>query len=162
MSNAPVQADAAAANRTPSSYYTASKFMLSGPPAGSLMEHLLQLYNAHPDICRLYNLGNSVQGRALWIMKISDNPDTEENEPEFKFSSSIHGNETPGLGSKAVGPDEQSVGFLKGFVGQDDPAKAAKLDGITGATKSSRGVKKGVEAALNVYRDVLSKGGGAQ
>lgn len=52
---------------------------------------------AHPDICRLYSLGNSVQGRTQWIMKITDNPDTEENEPEFKFSSTIHGDEPTGM-----------------------------------------------------------------
>jgi len=37
--------------KLPSAYYTASKFMMTSPPAGSLMEHLLALYNAHTDIC---------------------------------------------------------------------------------------------------------------
>ena len=44
------------------SYYTPSKFNTTSPPAGSLMEHLLQQYNAHPDVTRLYNLGASQDG----------------------------------------------------------------------------------------------------
>ncbi len=52
---------------------------------------------AHPDICRLVSLGASVQGRNLWCLKISDNPDLEEDEPEFKYSSSIHGDEVTGM-----------------------------------------------------------------
>ncbi len=71
-------------------------------------------------------------------------------------------NETPGLGTKAVGPDDSAKGYLGSFVGASDPEKAVKLDGITGATKSSRSVKKGVEAALLVYRGVLSLGGGSR
>ncbi len=52
---------------------------------------------AHPDICRLVSIGTSVQGRNLWFMKITDNPDIEEDEPEFKYSSSIHGDEVTGM-----------------------------------------------------------------
>ncbi len=52
---------------------------------------------AHADICRLYSIGASVQGWDLWVMFISDNPDTEEDEPEFKYISSLHGDETVGI-----------------------------------------------------------------
>jgi Na+-translocating ferredoxin:NAD+ oxidoreductase subunit G len=76
--------------------------------------------------------------------------------------SVANNNETPGLGSRAVGPDESSVAYLGQFKGATDPAAVLKLDGITGATKSSRSVKHAVEAALLVYADVLSKGGGSQ
>ncbi|MCC6694643.1 MAG: carboxypeptidase regulatory-like domain-containing protein [Candidatus Hydrogenedentes bacterium] len=47
----------------------------------------------HPDICRLVSLGQSAQGRELWAMLITDNPDAEEFEPEFKYVGSIHGDE---------------------------------------------------------------------
>ena len=68
------------------------------------MTALLQAYEAaygasqstNPDICRLYSLGQSVQGRELWAMLITDNPDAEELEPEFKYVSTIHGDETVG------------------------------------------------------------------
>jgi len=65
---------------------------------------LLQSYGAayganqsvNPDICRLYSLGQSVQGREMWALLISDNPDVEEFEPEFKYVSTIHGDEPVG------------------------------------------------------------------
>ncbi len=59
----------------------------------TLTEELSAYAEAHPDICRLYTLGQSVQGRELWATLISDNPDEEEDEPEFKYVSTIHGNE---------------------------------------------------------------------
>lgn len=54
------------------------------------------LANAHPNIVRLVSIGTSVQGRAIWMLKITDNPDVEEDEPEFKYSSTVHGNEPVG------------------------------------------------------------------
>jgi len=56
-------------------------------------------------------------------------------------------NETPGLGSKVV--DDKT--FLPRFKGMGSAEEARKVDTITGATKSSRGVRKGVEAALAVF-----------
>ncbi len=57
----------------------------------------LNIYaEAYPEICRLYTLGQSVQGRELWAVLISDNPDDDEDEPEFKYVSTIHGNEPEG------------------------------------------------------------------
>jgi carboxypeptidase D len=54
----------------------------------------LNIYaEAYPDICRLYTLGQSVQGRELWAVLITKNPDDEEDEPEFKYVSTIHGDE---------------------------------------------------------------------
>ncbi len=52
---------------------------------------------SRPDLCRLYSLGTSVQGRALWIMKISDNVALQEDEPEFQYVSTMHGNEPVGM-----------------------------------------------------------------
>ncbi|MBN1846202.1 MAG: carboxypeptidase regulatory-like domain-containing protein [Sedimentisphaerales bacterium] len=51
---------------------------------------------AYPDICRLRSLGPSVQGRQLWALLITDNPDDEEDEPEFKYVSTMHGDEPVG------------------------------------------------------------------
>lgn len=57
----------------------------------------LQAYaSAYPAICRLSSLGQSVQGRELWAVKITDNPDDEEDEPEFKYVSTMHGDEPVG------------------------------------------------------------------
>jgi len=58
----------------------------------------LQAYAAgHTSVCRLYSLGQSVQGRELWAMLITDNPDTDEEEPEFKYLSTMHGDEPVGM-----------------------------------------------------------------
>jgi len=54
---------------------------------------LQNIENTYPDITRLYDLGQSVQGRVLWGLKITDNPDSEENEPEVRICGLHHGNE---------------------------------------------------------------------
>lgn len=63
----------------------------------TLTTELQQIAAAHPDICRLFSIGRSVEGRELWMMKISDNAALDEPEPEIKYSSSIHGNEVVGM-----------------------------------------------------------------
>lgn len=68
-------------------------------------------------------------------------------------------NETPGLGTRIVDEPE----FLEGFVGVDSlnaEDEIRQLDAITGATKSSRGARHGVEAACAVYAQVLGEGAG--
>jgi len=65
--------------------------------------------------------------------------------------------ETPGLGTKVV--DDPS--FLPRFSGLSTVDEAKKIDTITGATKSSRGVRKGVEAALAAYLALGGAEGGS-
>jgi len=62
----------------------------------TLVAELQSIAAAHPSFCNLYNIGPTVQGRALWFMQISDNPDLEEDELEFWYISSMHGNEVVG------------------------------------------------------------------
>jgi len=63
----------------------------------SLTSDLQAYAAAHPEICRLTTLGASVQGRQLWALLITDDPDVEEDEPEFKYISTIHGDELLGM-----------------------------------------------------------------
>ncbi|MDH3937532.1 MAG: M14 family zinc carboxypeptidase [candidate division Zixibacteria bacterium] len=49
-----------------------------------------------PALCRIENVGTTVNGRALLFAVISDNVGTEEDEPEVMYTSSIHGDETTG------------------------------------------------------------------
>lgn len=49
-----------------------------------------------PDITRLTSLGQSAQGREIWALLIADNPDAEEDEPEFRYASTMHGDEPVG------------------------------------------------------------------
>lgn len=51
---------------------------------------------AHPNLVRMISIGTSVQGRQLWWLKITDNPDVTEDEPEFRWVSTMHGNEPVG------------------------------------------------------------------
>jgi len=62
----------------------------------SLTTDLQSYAAANPDITRLVSLGRSVQGRELWAMLITDNPNIEEEEPEFKYISTMHGDEPVG------------------------------------------------------------------
>ena len=50
----------------------------------------------YPNITNLFSVGQSVQGRELWVMEISDNPGVNEVEPELKYIANMHGDETPG------------------------------------------------------------------
>ncbi len=50
-----------------------------------------------PGVCRLDTIGFSVQGRAVLVLKISDNPQADEPEPEVMLTSSIHGDESAGF-----------------------------------------------------------------
>lgn len=62
----------------------------------SLTDKLVELAAKKPEIIKLFSIGKSVQGRDLWVVKISDNVNTDEVEPEFKYISSMHGDEITG------------------------------------------------------------------
>lgn len=51
----------------------------------------------YPNICDVFSIGQSVEGRELLVAKISDNVNTDENEPEFLYTSSMHGDELTGF-----------------------------------------------------------------
>ncbi|HPF37766.1 MAG TPA: M14 family zinc carboxypeptidase [Phycisphaerae bacterium] len=51
----------------------------------------------YPDICMRVNLGQTVQGRTMWALCITDNVGVEEDEPEFRYISSMHGDEVVGV-----------------------------------------------------------------
>ncbi len=89
----------------------------------SLTSDLEEYAEAHPDVCRLYTLGQSVEGRELWAVLITDNPDDEEDEPEFKYISTMHGDEPVGtelclyfidLLLSQYGLDERITGLVDG------------------------------------------------
>ncbi|MGC8737227.1 MAG: M14 family zinc carboxypeptidase [Candidatus Hydrogenedens sp.] len=61
-----------------------------------LTQFLQNLTDTYPTLTRLMSLGQSVQRRELWALHITDNPDIEEDEPEFKYIATIHGDEPIG------------------------------------------------------------------
>ncbi len=58
-----------------------------------MMEQFAQDY---PGLCQVFSIGQSVQGRELMFVRISDNVGFEENEPQFLYTSTMHGNELVG------------------------------------------------------------------
>lgn len=62
----------------------------------AVTSHLAGVAADHPSITELVSIGKSVEGRDLWFIKITDNPDVEEAEPEFKYISTMHGDEPVG------------------------------------------------------------------
>jgi len=58
---------------------------------------MMQGYAAsYPDICRLDTIGYSVENRLLLVLKISDNVNEEEEEADFLYASTMHGDEVVG------------------------------------------------------------------
>nr|P39041.1 RecName: Full=Zinc carboxypeptidase; Flags: Precursor [Saccharothrix mutabilis subsp. capreolus]AAA73397.1 carboxypeptidase [Saccharothrix mutabilis subsp. capreolus] len=54
---------------------------------------LNQTVTDHPNLVRLSSVGKSYQGRDLWMLKLSDNPAVDENEPEVLFTCNMHARE---------------------------------------------------------------------
>lgn len=51
----------------------------------------------YPSICKLDSIGTTNNGRRLYVLQITDNINIEENEPEFFYTSTMHGDETTGF-----------------------------------------------------------------
>jgi len=58
--------------------------------------YMVGFANDHPDLCHVDTVGVSIQGRLILTLKISDNVNLEEAEPQFLYTSSIHGDEITG------------------------------------------------------------------
>ena len=57
----------------------------------SIMKSFVDVY---PSLCRLETIVTSNNGKLIQVLKISDNPAVNEDEPEVFYSSTIHGDET--------------------------------------------------------------------
>ncbi|MBZ0203132.1 MAG: T9SS type A sorting domain-containing protein [Ignavibacteria bacterium] len=55
-----------------------------------------QFAATYPNLCRIVNAGTTIQGRQILFAVISDNVSTQEAEPKFMYTSSMHGDETTG------------------------------------------------------------------
>jgi carboxypeptidase D len=66
------------------------------PAYETFVARMETISNTYPSIVHMVSIGQSVQGRQIWMLKITDNPDTEEDEPEFKYTSTMHGDEVAG------------------------------------------------------------------
>ena len=59
-----------------------------------IVSRLDSIHMEHPSITTAkFSIGQSLQGREQWVMKISDNPEVDEDEPEVFYNSLIHARE---------------------------------------------------------------------
>ena len=66
------------------------------PSSEEIAKKMRELSASYPKIMKLFKIGKSVKGKDLLVIKISDNADQDEVEPEFKYISSMHGDEITG------------------------------------------------------------------
>lgn len=66
------------------------------PTYGQYVAMMDSFAAAHPALCRKEVFGTSKNGRELIVLKISDNVQQKEAEPEFLYTSSMHGDELTG------------------------------------------------------------------
>ncbi len=55
-----------------------------------------QFASDYPELCEVVNIGQSNQGRDILLIHINDDLGTDQAEPEFLYTSSIHGDELVG------------------------------------------------------------------
>jgi hypothetical protein len=65
-------------------------------PYSEIGPTLLNWEQTYPDRCKRYDVGLSTQDRHLWAIKISDNVNVDEDEPEHKYIATMHGDEIVG------------------------------------------------------------------
>ena len=96
-----------------------------------MTECLITLSEQYPDIVRLESIGTTYEGRSIWMMKISDNPDQDENEPAVFFMGAHHGNEKPSY---------ESLIFFLEFIVKTYYDEGPSTEGIIGENLSKKGL----------------------
>ena len=66
------------------------------PTYDDYVNYMAGFATAYPAISKLDTIGYSVQGRMILVLKISNSINQDEAEPQFLYTSSIHGDETTG------------------------------------------------------------------
>ena len=67
------------------------------PTYAAYRNMMWQFAATYPNICKIDTIGYSVQNRLILALKISDNVNQNEDEAEFFYTSSMHGDETVGF-----------------------------------------------------------------
>jgi hypothetical protein len=66
------------------------------PTYETYVQMMSQFAANYPGICRIVDAGNTINGRKILFAVISDNVNVKEAEPQFMYSSTMHGDETTG------------------------------------------------------------------
>ena len=68
----------------------------SYPTYDAYIDLMNEFAATYPEICTVESIGSSVEEREILVAKISDNVSQNENEPEFFYTSTMHGDEVVG------------------------------------------------------------------
>jgi len=66
------------------------------PTYDAYVDMMYQYAEQYPSLCQVFSIGTTPNGREIIFARISDNVGMNENEPQFLYTSSIHGDETTG------------------------------------------------------------------
>ena len=58
-----------------------------------MLDELKQHETAYPNICKLYDVGDTWENREMWLLKVSDNPAQNEQEPKLFVVGDHHARE---------------------------------------------------------------------
>ncbi len=66
------------------------------PTYDAYVDMMYQFQADYPDLCQVFSIGQTVNGRELLVARISDNVGQDEGETQFLYTSTMHGDETTG------------------------------------------------------------------
>ncbi len=66
------------------------------PSYSQYLEMMYQFEEDYPNLCEVVNIGQSIEGRDILFVHINNNLGEEVDEPEFMYTSTIHGDEVTG------------------------------------------------------------------
>ncbi len=66
------------------------------PTYTAYVDMMYQFASNYPNLCQVFSIGTTVNGRELLMARISDNIALYEAEPQFLYTGTIHGDETTG------------------------------------------------------------------
>ncbi len=67
------------------------------PTYDAYIDMMYQYAEDYPDLCEVFSIGESTEGRQLMMARITKNPGQREAEPQFLYTGTIHGDETTGF-----------------------------------------------------------------
>ncbi len=66
------------------------------PTYDAYVDMMYQFEADFPELCDVFSIGTTNEGRELLVARITDNVSQSEGEPEFLYTSTMHGDETTG------------------------------------------------------------------
>lgn len=66
------------------------------PTYTAYLDMMQQFANTYPTLCQCFSIGQTVNGRELMMLRISNNVAVREAEPQFLYTGTMHGDELAG------------------------------------------------------------------